>query len=187
MRSEEQFHCPTRPIARTQSLFKAKSWLPAGLAAAVLTMTPAQGKSRDRSWLGVDRIIILPRLTQGRILVENLSAQSVCERIKEVVANGAPGPVQCVFSIGDPALDAPGTAVLILDVSLVDLPQAGRHLLFTMRRDRTHGLEPGRVYFGSAPRAVPAAAFAAGDAAVEETIRASLSEILPWLRPRWNG
>ncbi len=165
-----------------------KSWLVAlAAAAAVLPIMPAGSESRDRSWLGVERIAILSRLTQGRILNEGISAQSICERLKPIVAEGAPGAVECILSIGDPAVGTPGTGLLILDAALAEVSGAGQQLLFTVRRDRTHGLEPRPVYFGTAPRAVPADAFIREDRAVDEALRASLSEILPWLRPGGTG
>ena len=77
--------------------------------------------------------------------------------------------------------------MLIVDAAVAEVPGAGRQLLFTIRRDRTHGLEPGPVYFGTTPRAVAVSEFVAGDAAVQEALRASLSQILPWLRPGGTG
>lgn len=165
---------------------KTRSFGALAAATAGLAVMPAHATSRDRSWIGVERVAVLTRLTQD-IASSPITAQSLCEQARAIIGEGAPVPVDCVFSVSDGALQAPRTATLILDASLAAGSEAERLLLFTVRRDREGGLEPAPIYFGAAPRAVPVSGSAADDAAVEGALRASFSEILPWLRPAGSG
>lgn len=135
-------------------------------------LTPAGATTPDRSWLGAKRLLVLTEMRTA--LGSDASAEDLCEQVKKVATDGAPFPVQCV-QLGDPALQADDAAVLLVQASVQDGPGGEQLLVFTARRQRQHGLDPLPILFGTAPRAVPTSA-------ADSALKASLSEILPWLK-----
>lgn len=165
----------------------------AGLFATLLTplpgvpMTGAEAATPARIWSDVSRIgvqcLAVPGTATG---VRELQA-AVCERVRQIAARGAPAPVS-VVQLGDPAVLASGTVMLLVHVSI---QPAGRQRLavFHIRPFRAT-TEQTSVLFGAAPRAAPIAAPANGNSAggnsagvgpaLEAALAETLSEILPW-------
>ena len=140
----------------------------------------------DLKWRGADRVAILCQVTAtGPVVVENSDvAQTLCARVKAIADQGAPMPVE-VVSAGHAALQSGNTVALLVQASVAQGGPNKNALVFTVRTDRTGGLEPAPTYFGTAPRAAPFTSAADG-AAWEGPLRVSLSEVLPWLQPGEN-
>ena len=147
----------------------------AGMAA------PATATSLDKSWLGVRKILILTQVTPANLAVDGISAEALCQKVQSIASAGAPAPVEC-SRLGDPALQAGNTSVLSVQAAISDAVPGQRLLLLTIKRDAEAGLEPAPIYFGSIPRAVVMTG-ADPSAKLDEAIRASLGQILPWLSP----
>jgi hypothetical protein len=151
-------------------------WTAVALTAASAIAPTAQGAGAlPLAWKGVDRLAVHCRLAAGP--GHDALALSLCDRVRELAAEGAPIPV-AVLPPGDPGLVAPRTLVLLADFAIHG---EGREplLLFTLRVQRA-GLEP--ELFGTVPRAVRLASGASAPE-VGSTLRTALSEALPWLRP----
>ena len=141
----------------------------------------ATASTPDRSWLGVKQILIVADVTHATGLVEpDITADNLCDRLQKAASAGSPVPVACA-SMGDSRLDDGGTAVLVLQAAVRNLPPSDRMLVYTIRRQSAGGLEPAPVYFGSVPQAI-ALPRQAAFGPVESAFRQSLGEILPWLR-----
>lgn len=156
------------------------------LLASCLTvgLMPASATSLDRSWLGIEQLAVHCQM-QVDDPHSGIIADTLCDRVKAAAAAGAPFPVQVVSAGG--ALSLPSRTALLLVHGSVERIGSVPMLIFTIRRDREAGLEPAPILFGAAPRAAPLTETAAGQAALEGSLRASLSEILPWLRPAGTG
>lgn len=138
-----------------------------------------QDTTPDRSWVGVKKILVISDFRSGQVVMPELSAESLCQRLQAIASAGSPVPVSCT-RIGDPHLADADAAVLTLQAAVREPAPGNSMLVFAIRRHGVGGLEPAPVYFGSAPQAVPLSSpinFGALDAA----LRQSLGEILPWL------
>lgn len=138
-----------------------------------------QDTTPDRSWVGVKKILIISDFRFGQVVIPELSAERLCQRIQMIASAGSPVPVSCT-RIGDPHLEDADAAVLTVQAAVREPTPGNSALVYVIRRQRIGGLEPAPVYFGSAPQAVPLSSppnFGTIDAA----LRQSLGEILPWL------
>ena len=153
----------------------------AACTASLMAVSTSSATTPDLGWRGVERVAILTELVSNQADT-SLTSRSLCSQIATIAQRGAPVPVSCI-QIDEPAIESAKTALLIVHASVTQ-PETFPQLLFTIRRNRSAGLEPSPIYFGAAPRAAPLDGSATGKAAVEEALRASLSEILPWLRPQ---
>lgn len=149
------------------------------VALGALGAAPPRDSSPDRSWAGVRHILVVAHLTTDRIVVPGLDSTILCQRVKAIASAGAPAPVSCA-ELGDPRLQAQDNAVLIFQGAVSNALPGRQLVIFTIRRTATLGLEPGPIYFGSTPRAVPYSS-SADDRLLDGAIRSSLGEILPWL------
>jgi hypothetical protein len=153
----------------------------------LLALTPATASMPDLKWRGADRVAILCQVTTtGPVVIENSAvAQTLCARVKAIADKGAPVPVE-VVGLGHAALQSGNTVALLVQASVAQGRPEEPSLLFTVRTDRTGGLEPAPAYFGTALRAAPFTSAADG-AAWDGALRVSLSEVLPWLRQAKTG
>lgn len=142
------------------------------VAAAPLDSMP------DRSWLGVKEVLVVAELVvPGGSPSEPLTAAELCNKVRQIASTGSPYPVTCT-QLGDPKLLRGDAAVLVIQASIRSVSGHDPLLIYTIRRQNSAGLEPGPLYFGSIPQAVPIA-----DAGgVDTALRNSLGEVLPWLR-----
>ena len=149
-------------------------------AATLIAAAQAGATTPDRSWRGVERVSILCQVTADHIVGNDVVAKTLCERVSAIARNGSPVPVEIV-GYGDPSLESGDTVALLVQASVTDVAPSRPALIFTTRTTRSGGLEPSS-YFGAAPRVAPFTSAADG-AAWDRAIAASLSEVLPWLRP----
>jgi hypothetical protein len=152
----------------------------AGAALAAVAAAPAMASTADRSWIGVEKILVLAQLTPAIQTTPNIQTETLCRKVATIAAAGAPVPVECA-QLGDPALQSGRTAVLSIQAAITDAVPGQKLLLFTIKRNAEGGLEPAPIYFGSTPRAVALPQAGDPNLAIDGAIRASLSEILPWL------
>jgi hypothetical protein len=135
---------------------------------------------------GIDRILVLCQLTSQTIVRGGgIDSDTLCRRVRAIAQRGAPMPVD-VIALADPALQSPRAAVLFVQASVAELAPQRPGLIFTARLERNAAWEENRTYFGATPRVAPFTS-AAGGAAWDGAITASLSEVLPWLRPADAG
>jgi hypothetical protein len=133
----------------------------------------------------VERISVLCQVTADRPVGNDVVSKTLCERIKAVAQRGSPVPVEIV-GYGDPSLESGNTVALLVQAAVTDVAPSRTAMLFTTRTMRSGGMEPSPSYFGAAPRVAPFTSAADG-AAWDGAIAASLSEILPWLKPAESG
>jgi hypothetical protein len=153
---------------------------------ALIAMTPALATTPDRSWRGVDRVSILCQVTSSKPAISNTDvSKTLCQRIKAAAERDAPVPVQIV-GYGDPSLRGGDTVALLVQAAVVDVAPERPGLILSMRTERSASLDGGGTYFGPAPR-LASFTSAADGAAWDGAIAASLSELLPWLRPAGKG
>jgi hypothetical protein len=153
-------------------------------------MTPALATTPDRNWRGVDRVSILCQVTSAqlddnRVIATDEMTKTLCQRIKAAAERNAPIPVE-VVGYGDPSLRSGDAVALLVQATVVDTAPGRPALILAMRTERSASLDGGGTYFGPAPR-LASFTSAADGAAWDPAIRASLSEILPWLRPAGTG
>jgi hypothetical protein len=156
-------------------IYVALLWAGATMTGA----TPGAATTPDRSWVGVENIVILSRFTSGNVLTSQFTAEKLCQQARAIAGRGSPIPVTC-GNLGDPKLAQAKTAVLILDASIAETGPAAV-LVVTVRRESEGGLEPAPIRFGATPRVVSIDR-RSGTGQMESALRASLGEILPWLR-----
>jgi hypothetical protein len=148
----------------------------------VVAATPVTAETPDRSWMGVKRLAVLADLRMADPADEQLK-DDFCAIVKRVAERGAPMPVECVAA-GTVPTPGGDTVVLVAQAAVQSPAPSQRLLVFTVRKDRHAGLDPAPAYLGAAPRAVPLTNTAADRSVLEEALAASLSEVLPWLRPQ---
>lgn len=149
------------------------------VGATVTACGPGAASTPDRSWVGVKSIVILSRFTSGNVLTPQITAEGLCRQARAIAGQGAPVSVTC-GSLGDPALNQPTTAVVILDASIANSIASTPVMIFTVRRESEGGLEPAPIRFGATPRAVVLGR-SGGTSEIDVALRDSLGEILPWL------
>jgi hypothetical protein len=104
--------------------------------------------------------------------------RALCERVRAIAAAGAPLPV-AVAAAPDQRTLGGGSVVLLVHATAEGV--AGRPFLaFTIRPYR-QSAEDGAALFGTAPHAVPLDGSGMNGPSVDAALRASLSEILPWV------
>ena len=138
-----------------------------------------QHTTPDRSWVGVKKILVVSDFRSGQIVIPELTAESLCKRVQSIAFDGSPVPVSCT-RIGDPHLADADAAVLTVQAAVREPSASNPMLVYVIRRHRIGGLEPGPVYFGSGPQAVPLSN-PVNFGAIDAAFRQSLGEILPWL------
>lgn len=148
--------------------------------ASAATASISGATSPDRSWAGIDRVAVLCQV-QGRLLQPGTPEDRLCAQVIALAARNSPVPIEKI-SYGRALTQPPRTAMLLVH-GAIDNVQDQPMLAFTIRRDRSGGVEPRPIFFGAAPRVAPYSDTAAGNAALEGALSASLSEVLPWLKP----
>ena len=151
----------------------------AGLSLAAVGASPLGATTPDRSWIGIKRILIVSQFTSPLTIKTRISADDLCRRVQAIASAGAPVPVACA-TLGNPDLLKGDTAVLALQATVAEPAANSKVLIFTIRKAEEKGLEPAPIYFSATPRAVPISDEV--DAArLDQELRASLGQILPWL------
>ena len=151
----------------------------AGIALGMIGAAPLGATTPDRSWIGVQKILVISQLVTPIGTQSDLTAEGLCERVRSIASAGAPVPVACT-NLSDPDLNSGRNAVLSFQGAVSDSVPGTKLLIFTIKRAAEAGLEPSPIYFGSTPRAVPLTR-SRDSAAVDQAIRASLGQLLPWL------
>ena len=153
---------------------------------ALIAMMPALATTPDRSWRGVDRVSILCQVTSPNPTIPNdVVSKTLCQRVKALAERNAPVPVEIV-GYGDQSLRAGDTVALLVQAAVAEAAPDRPALILSIRTERSASLDGGGTYFGAAPRLAPIISAADG-AAWDGAIAASLSELLPWLRPAGKG
>lgn len=145
-------------------------------------VTAAGATTPARNWVGADRLAILCQVSGP---AGDVVAGTLCARVKTLAERDAPVPVEIV-GYGSAALRSGNTMALLVQGAVTEVAAEREALIFTLRTERSGGLEPAPTYFGAAPRVAPFTSAADG-AAWDAALSTSLSEILPWLRPAEPG
>lgn len=150
--------------------------------AALTAMTPAAATTPDPTFHGAEALLILAHSVPAGPDAA-LDAGRLCEQVRRIAAESAPIPVKCA-GYGDVARAGPGIVSLLVHAAVSDTPGADAQLLvFSIRAERSRPLGASGTFFGAAPRVAPLARASEQGSQFERALRASLSEILPWLRP----
>jgi hypothetical protein len=140
--------------------------------------SPAVAATPPLSWQGVKRLQILCLVATNRPSDRESLQRKLCEHVRIISAQGAPVPVE-TLELGDPKLIDPANATLLVHAHVQQM--GGEQLLvLSIRNYRTGGGETDTI-FGAPPRAVPLRDGQGADAALQEALRATLSETVPWL------
>lgn len=150
------------------------------LALATLTLAASAQAMPDRTWRGVERIVVLCSVDAGSELGHDAIARDLCERIVRIASPASPLPVEAV-EFGNPSLTAPRVAALLVHASVSPASAAvpgasGKIISWTMRTTGTNLIDDAPDPFGVAPRVAPFG----GE--MDRDLRASLGDILPWVR-----
>lgn len=148
----------------------------AGSAIAAAAMPP-------QGWRDAERLVVLCSVDAGNELGHAEIARSLCDRIVDIAGPSAPVPIE-IAQYGSKSLVAPGSVALLVHASVspaadVVVGARGRLLSWTMRTRRQD--EDAPTWFGAAPR-VASYGDDAQAPALEAGLRASLGDVLPWLR-----
>ena len=165
-------------VAMTQSPAPPRQEAPAQLERPRST-TPPLG------WRGVEKVAILCQVTSEKAVGSDVATTTLCNRVRAIAAQGAPVPVETI-GYSDPALRAPGTAVLFAQASIAEVAPERLALVLTVRAEQNGAADEAKTFFGAAPRVAPFTSAADG-AAWDGAIAAALSEVLPWQRPAGTG
>ncbi|MEA1014822.1 hypothetical protein [Sphingosinicella sp. LY1275] len=154
--------------------------LAAMAAGALMVSTPAAATTPLLLWNDVSRIAVHCLVVPDPAMAATRALQSaLCDRVRTLAARGAPAPV-VVVGFADPALIAPGTAVILVHASVEPAGRDGRLLAFSIRPFRVSA-EQTSTLFGAAPRAAKIPVSGVASAALDKALGAALSETLPWL------
>ncbi len=154
--------------------------LAASASGASLLSAPAAAATPPLLWSDVTRIVVHCLVVPDPAMPATRALQSaLCERVRTIAAQGAPVPVE-VVGFGDPALIAPGTAVILVHASVEPAGPNTRLLAFSVRPFRASA-EQTSTLFGAAPRAATIPVSGVASAALDKALGAALSETLPWL------
>jgi hypothetical protein len=149
-------------------------------AGALLASTPAAATTPPLLWSGVTRIAVHCLVVPDPAMAATRALQTaLCDRVRTLAARGAPAPVE-VVGFADPALIAPGTAVILVHASVEPAGRDERLLAFSIRPFRA-STEQTSTLFGAAPRAAKIPLSGVASAALDKALDAALSETLPWL------
>jgi hypothetical protein len=160
--------------------------LAAALAAAACEATSktAPVAMADPAWRGAERLAIVCSVDSGEALGHEQMARELCTSVAAVARSGAPVDVQPV-SMGDAARASDAVLLLVhagVAPASAAVPGArGRVLSFTMRTSRSGPLSSAPALFGAPPRVAPYGETGNGQALLNEALRASLSQVLPWI------
>lgn len=155
------------------------------LGLATLTFAAPIEAMPDRAWRGAERVVVLCSVDAGNELGHAEIARDLCERIVRIAAPAAPMPIEIV-GFGSTSLNAPGSAALLVHASLLPASAAvpgarGKLISWTMRTTvakPSDGLAADQPsLFGAPPRIA-----ALGGEGLDRALRASLGDVLPWLR-----
>ena len=127
-------------------------------------------------WNGAKRVGVNCLVQSGTAGDTAALEAALCDRVRSLATRKSPIPVQ-VVQPGDRAFVEADTVLLLVHAS-VERTAGGRTFAFTIRPHRPSGGDA-EVFFGTAPRAVAAAAVGIGPA-VEAGLDAALAEVLPW-------
>lgn len=149
------------------------------LASASVAM-PATATTPDPAFRGAERLAIICQVRLARLGHEAV-ARDLCDKIKKIAEQNAPLPIE-VIDFGGLARAPDGTVALLVHASVAPASSVaegatGEMMSFTMRTVRTGPLATEPAWFGAAPRA---ARYATAGTALDNALRASLSEVLPW-------
>ncbi|HEX8469430.1 MAG TPA: hypothetical protein VF620_16670 [Allosphingosinicella sp.] len=152
--------------------------LTAGSVAPVAT-APVEASTPSLMWrdlrgVGVQCLVQNPTKLNTQVL-----ETALCERVRSLVAEGAPVPVKRV-SFGDPAILAAGTVTLLLHAS-VESTGGGFTLNFAIRPIRPSSPDA-EIYFGTAPRMGKLAGGGDLGHLLDSSLSSALAELLPWKR-----
>ena len=126
------------------------------------------------AWQQVKRLQILCHVASDRTGEREPLEQKLCDTVRTFAAAGAPVPVD-IITPGDPKLLDPSSATLLVQGSVQQHGDA-RLLAFSVRSYRNGGTDSD-IIFGAPPRAVALR----DDAALNQALRATLSDTVPWL------
>lgn len=147
---------------------------------SALALTEASAATPDPAFRAAERLTLLCQVRLDRLGHEAVAAD-LCGRIKLIAEQGAPIPVE-IIDLGELARASDGAVALLVHASVAPASSVaegagGELMTFTMRTLPTGALAAEPAWFGAAPRVVRHA-----DAvALDDALRASLSEVLPWL------
>lgn len=144
--------------------------------AGLATTAPAQASTPSLLWRNIARVNVLCLVQTDAGVDNGRLHDSLCRRVRDAAAIGAPAPVQ-IIATGDPAVLSPDSVTLLVHGS-VQGASTGRQLVFSIRPYRNSG-EP--MLFTAAPRAVSLSGPAGRNSEFEAALGAVLSETLPWL------
>jgi hypothetical protein len=151
--------------------------------AGLVSMNPAAATTPDPTFYGAEALFILAHSVPAGREAATVDSGRLCEQVRRIAAESAPIPVKCA-DYGDVARAGPGIVSLLVHAAVADAPGAKDQLLvFSMRAERSRPLGSPGTFFGAAPRVAPLARAGEKESPFERALRASLSEILPWLRP----
>lgn len=147
-------------------------------------LTAAAAATPDPAFRGAERLVILCDVRLDRPGHE-IVARDLCGRIKLIVEQDAPMPVE-VVNIGEFARAPDGTVGLLTHASVSPASSIadgakGELMSFSMRTMRTGAFAGDPAYFGAAPRVARYTPDSAGGQDLEQALRAALTEVLPWL------
>jgi hypothetical protein len=136
------------------------------------------------TWTDVERIGVYCLIRSERGVDLDLQAR-VCERLRQLLSEGAPAPV-AVIAVGDPTLLQPNTVTIIFEggvhrTSAVASGAEGRFIAFTLRPFRQ--AESATTITGSTVQVAPMTSESAEGSGLTAALQAALSEIVPWRAP----
>lgn len=188
----------TAAIAASRVRLSAiRPWLVPLIALA----SPAIAEMPDRSWRGVERLVVMCSIDSRRAASDPIAddrvaddelAADLCKRVVRIAAPSSPLPID-IIEEGSVSLGTPRVAALLVQASVSPASAivpgtSGRVLSWTMRTVGTDLMDEAPSWFGAAPRLVRLGDAGMPDAAVagdrlDVGLRESLGELLPWLRP----
>ena len=158
----------------------------AWLLPLIATASMATAGMPDRSWRGIERLVVLCAVDAGDELGHAEIASGLCERIVRIAGPGSPVPIEIVDAGRAPPASA-RAVTLTVHASVVPTSTAvpgarGRLLSWTMRTSGTNLIDDEPTLSGTAPRLAPFGGDANSDR-LDSSLLASLGDLLPWLRP----
>ena len=159
-----------------QGLGRARLRAAATIAALAWASSTA-ASSPSLIWTDAKRVAVRCLVQSSTIADASAFEKSFCERVARLASRGAPSPV-LHLEVGDPALSAGDTVVLLVHAS-IERASRGRTLAFTIRPHRPSANED--IFFGTAPRVTMLPSSSTGTA-LNADLRAALADVLPWMQ-----